>query len=172
MVHNAKVFDFVSTKGIRVDDIRLEVSVGFTDWAIDMDETGELIVRSVVAELMMDIHGYDGFSMDKRDGTFLGFCAKSGVGQCDASSPNHWKKVYDILPRDIDIADTPGKLCIGESDSLYTTEANAFLDDTTSVTATGPAQQRIAYIFSGFSAIFGMKIATAKLRVVQVNFGK
>ena len=34
--------------------------------------------------------------------------------------PNYWKKVYDILLRAIEIADTPGKLCVGESDRLYT----------------------------------------------------
>ena len=61
---------------------------------------------------------------------------------------------------------------IGESDRLYTTKANAFVDDMTSVTATGPALQRIAVIVSGFSAIFGMKRATTKLRAFQVNFGK
>ena len=161
---NAKAFDSVSKKAIRVGDRSSGVSVGFTDWAIDMDETGELIVRSAVAEVMMEAQGYNGFSTNGRTGTLPSFCAKSGVGQGDVSSPNYWKKVYDILLRAIEIADTPGKLCIGESDTLYTTETNAFVDDMTSVTATGPALQRIADIVSGFSAIFGMKLATTKLR--------
>ena len=159
-------------KAIRVGDRRSGVSVGFTDWAIDMDETGELIIRSAIAETMMETQGYQGFSTDGREGTIPSFCAKSGVGQGDVSSPNYWKKVYDILLRAIEIADTPGKLCIGESDTLYTTEANAFVDDMTSVTATGPALQQIADVVSGFSAIFGMKMATTKLRAFQVNFGK
>ena len=58
-------------------------SVGFTDWAIDMNATGELIVRSAVAEMMMDAHDYDGFSTNGRAGTFPSFCEKSGVGQGD-----------------------------------------------------------------------------------------
>ena len=40
------------------------------------------------------------------------------------------------------------------------------------VTASEPELQRITDVVSGFCALFGMKIATQKIRSLQVDFGK
>ena len=120
-----KAFDSVSKKAPRLGDARSGVDVGFTDWAVGMDETGELILRTPVAEEQMAAQGYQGFSTDGKDGTKLSFCPASGAGQGDVSSPNYWKKVFDILLRAIELADAPGKLLMAEQDSLYSSEARA-----------------------------------------------
>ena len=60
--------------------------------------------------------------------------------------------------------------CASESVTVSTRQRR--MNDMASVTAVGPALQRIADIVSGFSATFGMKIATTKLRPFQANFGK
>ena len=85
------------------------------------------------------------------------------------SSPNYRKNVFDILLRAIEIADTPGNLCMAEQDALCTLEANALVDGMASVTATRPTLQRRPDVVSGSCAIFGMKIATQKIRTFQVN---
>ena len=115
------------------------VDVGFTDWAVEMDEAEELILQASVAEAQMVAQKCHGISTDGKDCTKLSFCSKSKPGQGDVSSPNYWKKVLDILLRSIALADTPEKLFMAEQVALCSSEANAFVDGLASMTVTWPA---------------------------------
>ena len=98
------------------------------------------------------------------------FLAQLGAGQGTVDAPLNWKAVFDIL---LDaLATVPSHYRFHDIDCLqHPTVDTAAADDLLSACGTLHALQRKADIVSAFCIIFGLDIATTKLRTFHLQWG-
>eukprot|EP01041_Mallomonas_annulata_P042288 gene42288-biopygen23342 len=92
--------------------------------------------------------------------------AVRGVGQGASLSPATWAALMDILLRSLEIiAPNTNPLLPGLPGTLTPSQDTCYADDLLSATATIPHLQTKADLVSAFALIFGLDIATNKLRL-------
>eukprot|EP01036_Dinobryon_divergens_P061531 gene61531-biopygen7393 len=92
--------------------------------------------------------------------------AVRGVGQGASLSPATWAALMDILLRSLEIlAPNTNPLIPGLPGTLTPSQDTCYADDLLSATATIPHLQTKADLVSAFALIFGLDIATNKLRL-------
>jgi ribonuclease HI len=158
----SKAFDSLSKQALRFSWIRLGVPTHIADFLVSLDEMGHTIVRTPYSAKLWDKKKYAGFTGNRKRKAF--FNAARGTGQGDVGSPINWDAAFDIL------------LCALSSvkeDRFYTLDSSgilspaldiAYADDLLSGMSSLEGIQEKAKIVSAFSIIFGLDIATSKLR--------
>ena len=158
----SKAFDSLSKQALRFSWIRLGVPTHIADFLVSLDEMGHTIVRTPYSAKLWEKKKYAGFTGNRKRKSF--FIAARGTGQGDVGSPINWDAAFDIL------------LCALSSvkeDRFYTQDSSgilspaldiAYADDLLSGMSSLEGIQEKAKIVSAFSIIFGLDIATSKLR--------
>jgi len=120
---------------------------------------------------LFHLDGCSTFSLDPSSNTNArGFHGVTGTSQGDTPSPTNWSAAFDILLRDLEGSD-PTLFFVRYGHSLHPVQDTAFADDLFYISARREGLQIKADIVSAFAAIFGIKIATTKLRTFAKCWG-
>ena len=165
-----RAFDRVPKPILRMSWERLGIPPDIAQYLVDFDQQGRTIVKTPYSMEVLRNQGLAGFCT--QDATKCPcFVAEVGTGQGDVASPFSWIGFYDILLRSLSTVCTTPLLVRSEEHVLHPTEDSGYADDLISVSARIEGLQAKADIVSAFSIIFGLDIAVAKLRAVQIHWG-
>ena len=130
------------------------------EYLVNIDRGGKTVVRTPHAQDTYWEGEYDSLEA-------LCFLAQLGAGQGTVDAPLNWNAVFDIL---LDaLATVPSDYRFHDIDCLqHSTVDTAAADDLLSACGTLQALQHKADIVSAFCIIFGLDIATTKLRTELV----
>ena len=158
-----RAFDRVPKQLLIFAWIRLGVPPEVAEYLVSIDLGGKTVVRTPHAQHTFWDGGYD--SLDA-----LCFLAQLGAGQGTVDAPLNWNAVFDIL---LDALRTvTSEFCFQDIDGFrYPTDDTAAADDLLSTCGTFKALQKKANIVSAFCIVFGLDIATAKLRTFRLRWG-
>jgi hypothetical protein len=155
----SKAFDSLSKNTLRFAWTRLGVPTELADLLVSLDEEGHNIVNTPYSQEQWLKHGYKGFTTP-----LLYFTGERGAGQGDVGSPLNWIAAFDILLCALSSVDE-GHFYIRRHNNILTPAHDiAYADDLISGRSTLLGLQHKADIVSAFSIIFGLDIATDKLR--------
>eukprot|EP01032_Pedospumella_encystans_P017983 gene17983-20484_t len=155
-----KAFDSVSKPIIRLAWTRLGVPPDVVEWIASLDEQPNIIHLTPHSQAHWTSHPDHPLDQQYNDhpNPPNKFTAERGVGQGAGLSPATWNALMDILLRSLEIlAPKPG-LVVSSQDTCYA-------DDLLSPAATLENLQLKADLISAFALIFGLDIASNKLRL-------
>ena len=155
----SKAFDSLSKNTLRYSWIRLGVPAQIADLIVSVDEKGHTIIRTPYSQTLWNNHEYQGFKS-----TRYYFDAKRGAGQGDVGSPLNWVAAFDILLCALSSVEDGRFYILRHNDLLWSSDEIAYADDLVSATSTISGLQLKADIVSAYAIIFGLDIATSKLR--------
>ena len=158
-----RAFDRVPKQLLIFGWVRLGVPPDVDEYLVNIDRGGKTVVRTPHAQDTYWEGGYDSLEA-------LCFLAQLGAGQGTVDAPLNWNAVFDIL---LDaLATVPTDYRFHDIDCLqhYTVDTAA-ADDLLSACGTLQALQHKADIVSAFCIIFGLDIATTKLRTFHLQWG-
>jgi hypothetical protein len=154
-----KAFDSLSKNTLRFSWTRLGVPDDIANLLVSLDEHGHTIISTPYSERRWKKKKYKGFATPQEY-----FTGERGAGQGDVGSPLNWVAAYDILLTALSTV-TEGAFYIRRPNHTCTQADDiAYADDLISSMSTITGLQLKADIVSSFSIIFGLDIATAKLR--------
>ena len=156
---------------LRLSWRRLGIPSDIASLLISYDIGGNTIVGTPLARDTLRRRGTGAFSILPTPPNLWCFEAIVGTGQGDIPSPCNWNAFFDILLVALATSTHQSFSTRGPDHLLRPTQDTAYADDLLSVSATGPGLQRKADIVSAFCIVFGMEIATPKLRAVQIHWG-
>ena len=165
-----RAFDRVSKPILVAAWARAGIPQDIAEYLVDFDTNGSTIVATPYTRNVLNTQGLGGFSSTDHTKTPC-FVAEVGTGQGDVSSPFNWNAFFDILLRALATVRTTPLHIRSEEHVLHQTEDSGYADDLISVSSRIDGIQDKADIVSAFSIIFGLDIATQKLRAVQVHWG-
>ena len=165
-----RAFDRVSKTILVAAWARAGVPQDIAEYLVDFDTDGHTIVATPHTRNVLKTQGLGGFSSTDTTKTPC-FVATVGTGQGDVSSPFNWNAFFDILLRALATVRTTPLHIRSEEHVLHPTEDSGYADDLISVSSRIEGIQDKADIVSAFSIIFGLDIATQKLRAVQIHWG-
>ena len=165
-----RAFDRVAKPILTASWIRTGVPVSLAHYLVEFDTDGYTFVGTPYTRNILANEGLNGFSLFD-DSKAPCFQAEVGTGQGDVASPFNWNSFFDILLRALATVDTTPLYIRSTENQLHPTEDSGFADDLISISARGESLQQKADIVSAFSIIFGLDIATQKLRAVQIHWG-
>ena len=165
-----RAFDRVAKPILVASWIRTGVPISLAHYLVDFDTDGYTFVGTPYTRDILAKEGLDGFSLFD-DAKAPCFQAQVGTGQGDVASPFNWNSFFDILLRALATIDTTPLYIRSTESHLHPTEDSGFADDLISISARGDSLQQKADIVSAFSIIFGLDIASQKLRAVQIHWG-
>jgi hypothetical protein len=158
-----RAFDRVPKQLLIYSWIRLGVPTDVAEYLVGIDMGGHTVVRTPHAQKVFWDSGLDGLLP-------LAFRAMLGAGQGTVDAPSNWNAVFDILLDALDnisseyfVADVHGV-----SVEAYDMAA---ADDLLSACGTLKALRAKAEVVSAFCIVFGLDIATLKLRTFHVSWG-
>ena len=165
-----RAFDRVAKPILAASWIRTGVPHSLAHYLVEFDTDGYTFVGTPYTRDILAKEGLKGFSLFE-DSKAPCFQAQVGTGQGDVASPFNWNSFFDILLRALATIDTTPLYIRSTEHHLHPTEDSGFADDLISISARGESLQEKADIVSAFSIIFGLDIATQKLRAVQIHWG-
>jgi len=159
-----RAFDSVSKVILVHAWVRLGVPLDLAQYLVAMDIQGCTVLRSPLA---LQISEQDAVLFTSG----LGFEAERGTGQGDIPSPLNWVAFMDILLAAFEAA---GGLPVYTQDHLGHNRPSAdiaYADDLISIQRSVEGIQQRADIVSAFCIIFGLRIATKKIRAFGIDWG-
>ena len=165
-----RAFDRVAKPILVASWIRTGVPTSLAQYLVEFDTDGFTFVGTPYTRDILSNEGLNGFSLFDDDKAPC-FQAQVGTGQGDVASPFNWNSFFDILLRALATVDTTPLYVRSTEHLLHPTEDSGFADDLISISAKGDGLQQKADIVSAFSIVFGLDIATQKLRAVQIHWG-
>ena len=166
-----RVFDSVPKSILVMSWERLGVPKRIANYIVDLDRECLTVPLTPHAKLLLHERGPQAFSLGSTTtSTARGFYGITGTPQGDTPSPTNWNAAFDILLRALESANTHPFLTRTGS-TLHPMQDTAFADDLFSLSARKEGLQLKADIVSAFAGIFGIKIATTKLRTFAKCWG-
>jgi hypothetical protein len=164
-----KAFDSVSKPNLMMAWMRQGVPRDVAQWIVNLDTEGLTLIRTPIAKAAWKAH-IRRFQRPKPTKQLpKSFSPVRGTAQGAVLSPENWNALFDTLLRALEIA-------AEESPQLNTALRKllnrdiAFADDLFSTTTETSHMQKKGQIISAFTLIFGLDIATQKLRAFHINY--
>ena len=154
-----KAFDSLSKNTLRFGWTRLGVPEDIAKMLVSLDEQGHTIIRTPYSQKRWKKLRHKGFITLSEF-----FSGERGAGQGDVGSPLNWVAAYDILLCALSTVTTDNFYVKRSNNTLVPAIDIAYADDLISAMSTAAGLQLKADIVSAFSIIFGLDIATVKLR--------
>ena len=166
-----RAFDSVPKSILVMSWERLGVPKRIANYIVDLDRECLTVPLTPHAKHLLNTAGRPAFSSDPTS-TFnaRGFFGVTGTPQGDTPSPTNWNAAFDILLRALETANLHPFL-VRSGSTLHPVQDTAYADDLFSISARKEGLQLKADIVSAFAGIFGIKIATTKLRTFAKCWG-
>ena len=166
-----RAFDSVPKSILVMSWERLGVPKAIANYIVDLDRECLTIPLTPHAKHLLHTIGRPAFSLDPTtELNARGFHGVTGTPQGDTPSPTNWNAAFDILLRALESANLHPFL-VRSGSSLHPVQDTAYADDLFSISARKEGLQLKADIVSAFAGIFGIKIATTKLRTFAKCWG-
>ena len=155
----SKAFDSLSKNSLRFSWVRLGVPPEIADLLVSLDESGHTIIQTPYSQDQWNKREYNAFTHKKH---YLD--PRRGAGQGDVGSPLNWVAAFDILLCALSSVEEGCFYTLKHDDTLAPSEDIAYADDLVSGMSSITGLQLKADIVSAYAIIFGLDIATTKLR--------
>ena len=166
-----RAFDSVPKSILVMSWERLGVPKNIANYIVDLDRECLTVPLTPHAKRLLHTGGRQAFSLDPTSAlNARGFFGVTGTPQGDTPSPTNWNAAFDILLRALENANLH-PFFVRSGSSLYPVQDTAYADDLFSISARKEGLQLKADIVSAFAGIFGIKIATTKLRTFAKCWG-
>ena len=166
-----RAFDSVPKSILVMSWERLGVPKRIAQYIVDLDRECLTVPLTPHAKSLLHSGGRQAFSLNSSSETNArGFFGVTGTPQGDTPSPTNWNAAFDILLRALEAANLH-PFFIRSGPNLHPVQDTAYADDLFSISARREGLQLKADIVSAFAGIFGIKIATTKLRTFAKCWG-
>ena len=166
-----RAFDSVPKSILTMSWERLGVPKQIANYIVNLDRECLTVPLTPHAKQLLHLYGRQAFSLaPTSEQNARGFFGITGTPQGDTPSPTNWNAAFDILLRALESANLFPFLTRSGS-HLHPVQDTAFADDLFSISARREGLQLKADIVSAFASIFGIRIATTKLRTFAKCWG-
>jgi hypothetical protein len=166
-----RAFDSVPKSILVMSWERLGVPKDIANYIVDLDRECLTVPLTPHAKHLLHTRGRQAFSLNPTSATNArGFFGVTGTPQGDTPSPTNWNAAFDILLRALEAANLH-PFFIRSGCQLHPVQDTAYADDLFSISARKEGLQLKADIVSAFAGVFGIKIATTKLRTFAKCWG-
>jgi hypothetical protein len=164
-----KAFDSVSKPNLMMAWMRQGVPRDVAQWIVNLDTDGLTLIRTPIAkaEWKANIRSFKRPKPNKHLPN--SFSPTRGTAQGAVLSPENWNALFDTLLRALEIAAEESPHLDSALRKLLNRDI-AFADDLFSTTTETKHMAKKGMIISAFTLIFGLDIASQKLRAFHINY--
>ena len=163
-----KAFDSVSKPNLQMAWLRQGLQKDIAEWIVNLDTDGITLIRTPTATKAWREHIRNFERPTNREQLPSYFSPERGTAQGAVLSPENWNALFDTLLAALTIAKQECTTLTPTDHELNLDEA--FADDLFAGTTSTEFMQLKGEIISAFALIFGLDIATHKLRAFHVNY--